>query len=156
MSQTAHHKPRPAYTLVELVTVVVLLGIFTAVAAPKYADALASYRVNCAARRIAADLRMARDYAERLSTSETVDFNASNETYAFSTIKDLDHPGVLCTVKLASSQYAVDIAAATFGAGDAVQFDMYGRPNYSGTVVVQSKSFQKTISVDIAGNVSIL
>jgi prepilin-type N-terminal cleavage/methylation domain-containing protein len=156
MPSRIDHIPRDAYTLVELVVVVLLLGIFAAVAAPKYGEAHTSYKVNCAARRIAADLRLARDYAERLSQTETVDFNAANESYAMSTMKNPDRPAVAYSVSLATSQYPVDITSAVFGAGDAVSFDMYGRPNNSGSVVIQSKTYQRTIQVDIAGNVSIL
>jgi prepilin-type N-terminal cleavage/methylation domain-containing protein len=156
MAIRLNHRSRDAYTLVELVVVVLLLGIFASVAAPKYGEALASYKVNCAARRIAADLRMARDYAERLSQAEAVDFNAANESYAMSTMRNPDRPALAYTVSLTASQYPVDIVSALFGAVDAVQFDMYGRPNNSGTVVVQSKTYQRTIEVDRAGNVSIL
>jgi Tfp pilus assembly protein FimT len=141
---------------VELVVVVLLLGIMASVAAPKYGDALATYRVDCAARRIAADLRMARDYAQKVSVTESVDFNAAADSYAMSSMKDVNRPAIVYTVSLAAQQYAADVTSANFEGVDVIAFDMYGRPDRVGSVVVQSQTKQRTISVDKAGNVTIL
>lgn len=155
MSSCCGQHNRRGVTLVELAIVVLLMGIIAGIAAPKYASALASYRVDCAARRIAADLRLARDYAQKASQSETVDFDAVGDSYAMSTMRDIDRPAVVYAVSLAATQYAVDVASANFEGVDAVQFDLHGRPNRSGSVVVQSSSKQRTIQVDKVGNVSI-
>ena len=54
------HRSR-AFTLVELVIMVLLLGIVAGTAGPKYVESLAYYRVQAAAQRVAADLRLARE-----------------------------------------------------------------------------------------------
>jgi len=147
---------RRAFTLVELVTVVLVMGIIAAVAAPRYATALASYRVQAAAKRVAADLRLARDYAQKVSLPQTVDFDVAADSYAMPTVPDVDRPGNAYAVSLTALNYPVDVTAANFEGFDALQFDIYGRPNRSGSVIVRSSSAQRTVQVDKVGNVSIL
>jgi hypothetical protein len=50
----------------------------------------------------------------------------------------------------------VDVTSVDFEGIDVIQFDMYGRADHPGTVVVQSGLKQRTIQVDKVGNVSIL
>jgi prepilin-type N-terminal cleavage/methylation domain-containing protein len=155
MSNCCGQHNRRAVTLVELVIVVLLMGIIAGIAAPKYGTALASFRVDCAARRIAADLRLARDYAQKASQAESVDFSVAGNSYILSSMRNPDRPAVVYSVSLAATQYAVDVTSVDFEGIDVIQFDMYGRPDHSGTVVVQSGSKQRTIQVDKVGNVSI-
>jgi Tfp pilus assembly protein FimT len=143
-------------TLIELVIVVLLMGIMAAVAGPKYSQSLAAFRADCAASRVAADLRLARYYAQRTSQSETVTFDDAADSYAFSAMRDLDRPSIVYSVALKSLQYPAEIGSVSFEGSKAIQFDIYGRPNRSGTVTVQSNAQQRTIQVDKVGNVTIL
>lgn len=147
---------RTAFTLIELVIVVLIVGIMTSVGAPKYFSSLAYYRAEAAARRIANDLRLAREHAQKTSEPQTVDFDVTGDGYAIPTMPDLDRPNATYAVRLGSSEYNVNLATAVFGAGDTVQFDIYGRPNQTGSVTVQSGSQLRTVQVDNAGNVRIL
>jgi Tfp pilus assembly protein FimT len=134
---------------------VLLVGVLTAVAMPKYFASLDSFRVDAASRRVAADLRIARAYALKTSTTQTVDFDATADSYAIAGMPDPNRPSSTYSVNLATSQYAVDVQSAAFGSGDLIQFDMYGKPDNTGSVVVKSGSKQRTIAVDAVGAVSI-
>jgi Tfp pilus assembly protein FimT len=145
-----------AYTLVELVIMVLVLGIVAGTAGPRYVESLAYFRVQSAAQRLAADLRLAREYAQKDSQSQTVDFDIATDSYAMSSMPDFFRPSNVYAVSLSTAQSPVDLSSANFEGVDAIQFDMYGRANRAGSVVVQSGSKQRTVQVDKAGNVSIL
>ena len=51
---------RRAHTMIELVIVLIVLGIVAAIAIPMHLDSLSRFRVQAAARRVAADLEFAR------------------------------------------------------------------------------------------------
>lgn len=143
-------------TLIELVIVLLIVGILTAVAAPKYQAALAHYRVNAAAGRVAADLRMVGAYARQASLAQTVKFNLAADSYAATSMPDLNDPNATYAVALRSSEYVADIVSASFSGSAVVKFNIYGRPHATGSVVVASGPLQRTIQVDEAGNVRIL
>jgi hypothetical protein len=84
-----------------------------------------------------------------------VDFDPAAEGYAVPAMPDPDHPSMSYSVQL-FDRYSVVVHSAAFGASDQVQFDMYGKPTSSGSVVLRSGSRQRTIEVDAAGQVRIL
>src|SRR5947209_10986433 len=64
-----------AYSLVELVLVLVTLAIMWGIAAPRYANSMSRYRAEAAARRIASDFALARAQAKQTSTNVVVVFD---------------------------------------------------------------------------------
>ena len=60
----------------------------------------------------------------------------------------MDHPDLDYQVELTAAPYAAEIVSADFAGGTQLQFDGYGLPSSGGAVVVQSGSYQRTITVD--------
>jgi hypothetical protein len=146
---------RSAFTAVEIVIVVLIMGILAGVGAPKYLSSLAHFRLEAAARRVAADLRWARAYAQKVSVSQTVDFDATGDSYVLTGLADPDRPAATYGQRLAAV-YSIDLFSAEFASVDWVQFDMFGRPDKSGAVVLKAGARQRTVEVDAAGQVRIL
>ncbi len=96
-----------------------------------------------------------RTYARKSSQAQTVTFNTASDAYAVAPMPDLDRPDAAYSVNLAVQPYLVDLNLVNFNGTASVQFDIYGRPNNSGSVIVKSGSRQYTVQVDAAGNVSI-
>ncbi len=137
------------FTLIELIIVVLVMGILTAVAVPKVADALSYHRVESAAERVKADLTLARRHALSTSRDVYVFFYAASNWYWISGgVKGLGGPPNAYRVYLAKPPYEVSIVSAQFGSSTAAVFNGYGVPNDGGQVVVTSGKYARTINLD--------
>lgn len=140
--------------MVEAAVVTLLVGILAAIATPRVARTLSVQRCEAAARRVAADLRLARIHARRTSQPQTVAFDAAADSYAVTPMRTPDRPADAYVVALSGAAYRADLVAASFGAGSSVQFDMYGRPSAAGSVTVSCPGRTRTVAVDSSGQVS--
>ena len=136
---------RSGYSLFELIIVLSLMAIVAALAVPRYANSVGRYRAEAAARRVAADLSLAQAKAKAVSAGQSVTFNAMAGTYTVTGVRNLDHPGAVYTVNLAGDPYRVTIAYADFGGAPQAQFDMFGTPQWSGTVTVRAGDYARTV-----------
>jgi len=139
---------RPAFSLLELVMVMGILAVLVAIAEPRYSSSLAYYQAGSAARRVAADLALASSAAYGSSGPVTVTFDPAAGTLAISGMAHLDRPGPAWLTELGRDPYGATVVSADFGGDASVIFDMYGRPDSSGQVVLQAGGVQRTISLD--------
>ncbi len=137
---------RCAFSIFELVIVLLIMSILAAVAVPMFFDSLLFHRVESAARRVKADLELARTQARLTSASQSITF--TNSTYMLSNTTSLDKPGTVYTVDLSKQPYSLDSATANFSNLATVSFDGYGTPSSGGTVVLNAKSHQCTVTVE--------
>ena len=134
--------------MVELTIVVLIIGIMTAAALPRFADTLSFHRAEAAANRIEADLKLARQRAITSSSSQVVVFTTGDHKYTLSGVQDPNHPSLEYEVVLSEAPYHASLGSADFGGAGQVSFDGYGVPNSGGTITVQSGQYVKTITVD--------
>ena len=92
----------------------------------------------------------------RLTSTEQV-FTVIGMTYtASAAVKALDHPGQSYVVDLSKTPYFLNALAANFGGFTEVKFSGYGSPSSGGTVLLQAKDHQCTVTLDGAtGQVTI-
>lgn len=131
-----------------MVIVVLIVSVLAAVAAPKFADTLHRTRAESAAKRIKADLGLARQNAISRTSTQTVQFTPATDDYTLPGMADLDHSSQTYSVDLAAAPYNVVLVSATLGGDSDVQFDQYGQPDSGGTITVESGAFKKTVTVD--------
>jgi Tfp pilus assembly protein FimT len=136
-----------AFTLTELVLVLMTIGIVTAIAAPRYARSLASYRVRCAAQRVVEDLALAAADARAASTARTVTFNAAAHGYTINGISGIDRTAAW-TVRLRDEPYVSTIASVDLGGDASIAFSGHGTPDSGGTIVLRSGDFTRTVTID--------
>ncbi|MEM6330610.1 MAG: GspH/FimT family pseudopilin [Planctomycetota bacterium] len=148
--------PRNAFTLIELTIVLLLLGVLAGVAAPKYADAVAHFRVEAAARRIAADLKHARAQAMAAAAERKVVFDAAADEYLLDGVVDLDHSSQIYRVSLADAEYLTDILEADFAGGSEVVFSHRGAALAAGAVKLHSGGHTRSVEVSLPHSITIV
>ena len=138
---------RAAFSLIELLLVVSIISIVAAMAVPRYGQSVARYRAQCAARRVAADLALARSAAKAAGEERAVTFNTVAGSYTVSGVRHLDHALQPYTVTLSDSPYHANLYYADFGGAPQAQFDMYGAAKWSGKVIVRVGEFEQTVAM---------
>lgn len=147
-----------AFTLLELVLVLSIIGVLSAIAVPKFQRSLAKQRADAAANRIAADLRYARKLAMQQSSRQGVIFARSpgHDSYGMAGVSGLENPASAYRVSLSDEPYNASFLSVSFGGTLTISFDGYGVPDNGGSVVVQAGEFTRTVSVDaVTGEVVI-
>ena len=137
---------QPAFSLIELVLVLAIITVMSAMAVPRYTRAQQRYRADAAAQRLLADLAMARSRANTTSTSQAVIFTVATSQYQMPGVTDLKNQSSNYTVKLGDAPYQATLQSVDFGGGAVqVTFDGYGNPSSGGTLVIQAGEFVRTI-----------
>ena len=145
-----------AFSLIELITVVVIIAMLASIAIPRFGDSIARQRADAAAQRIAADLKLARRIAVTTSMSQTVSFDTTELSYRLVGLPHLDHADQEYKVNLFEEPYSATGFSTDFGDDSEVVFDMYGMPDSGGSVQVQMGEHYRTVTLDaVTGRPSI-
>ena len=147
---------RRAFTLVEVVMVMLIMTFVGAMALPRWANGTARYRVDLAAQRIVADLLYAQSRANYSSTPVTLTFSTTSNSYQIVGLADPDHPSATYTVNLATEPYRAVLSSAVFGNSTAITFDGFGKPAAGGTVVLTVGTRQHTITVEATSGKAVI
>jgi len=144
-------RARPAaFTLIELVLVLAIMAVIAAIAAPRYANSLARYRADLAARRIVADLELIQIRGRAQGTYESAEFHAGSDTYDMWSDPDLDDQTRQYRVCLGEAPYHADIIEAHFDSGtkNYMRYGNYGHPYWGGYVRLRVGDVERTVVVD--------
>lgn len=125
-----HHN---GFTLIELVLVVIIVGVISAIAVPRFAQATARQQLDAAANRLISDFQKAQHHAQATSNDVELSFDASGNSYTFTPAS-----GTSFQVQLDESPYQVKVTKATFEDTTAVTFNGFGIPSAQGAVVLES------------------
>ncbi len=139
---------RAGFTLLDLMMAMAVIAIVAAIATPRYANALTRYRAEAAARRVVADLALARQTAKSTSSSRTVEFDDSDDSYTIPNVRELDTAGTMYRVQLQDPPYQAQIAFVDFGGDAKLTFDGFGIPDSGGFIIIQAGDYQYTVVVD--------
>jgi len=151
MIQYNHNEPNAVYggfSLLELVLVLAIIATLSAIAAPRYAASVTRYRADVAARRIAADLALARNRACGASQNVTVAFGLTANEVTIIGVPHLNDPCSDYVTSLSAEPYKARLVWADFGGDSQVVFDLHGVPDSSGQVVIEVGNVQQTIVLD--------
>jgi len=134
----------PAFTLIELLIVITMVGFFTVLSVPRFNALRAALKAKGASKKIMADLRYAQSIAMGSDTNVTVCFDDASRSYAArydngtcngAYLKDPFSGGDLIMVFDTDPQFKGVVFNSSFGGGH-MTFDRLGRPSSDGTVNV--------------------
>ena len=138
----------PGYSLLELVLVLGIMVILAAIAAPRYAGAASRYRAEGAARRIVADLELARTRARTYGSSQTVSFSVGANGYQMPGLPSLKDSSTPYCVTLSDPPYQATLLEVDFGGDETVNFDGWGVPDSGGWVTLRVGDIGRKVSLD--------
>lgn len=139
---------RVGFSLVELVLTMVIIGLVAAMAVPRYADALARYRVEAAANRVVAFLENAQTQAASSSSDVTVWFRVYHNQLEITARATAYDPTLTYQTPLDEEPYFCDIVSANFGGNHYLVFDGYGQPNSGGTATLRVGGLTRTVTLN--------
>lgn len=164
MTTTAHIFFRQAYTLIEVLVTVSIMGVAAAVVVPAMLQP-GSMNIQSAARMVIADIVFAQNEAIAQQATRRVAFDPTLNRYSIT-----DGSGNTITepwISGTGGNYVVDfsgdsrfqgvtLSAAAFGPGSTVEFDALGSPTYGGTVDLQAGNLKYRVTVSaLTGRVTI-
>ena len=135
-------KMESGFTLAELIMVVAIFGILTAIAIPTFISMMPKYRLNGAARQIMGDLMAARMEAVKENTTVTVASINSHE-YEISTASEKK------TIDIQTNYRGVTIRSFRN-----ISFKSRGTAN-TGSITITNSTGSKKVTVAITGRVKI-
>ncbi len=150
--RTAQSAARRAFTLVEILVVIIIVGIAAMVVVPQVGSA-GTLSIQAAARRVIADLLVAQNEAIARGASRSVIFDVAGESYRM-----VDENGATVQMAWMNGPYVVSFAddnrfdgvaidTASFGTQSKITFDDLGAPSTGGTIDLVSGSVRYRVTV---------
>ena len=145
---------RQGVTMMDLVVSVLITAILAAIAAPRLAHAVASYRVQALTNRVLADLKLAQETARSTGQKETVTFDPASNQYSMSSITAMDAPNAAYSLDVSDYPYNGILTSASFSGQSAVTFDGYGFPDSSGVIELAAGAETQIITISGATGIA--
>lgn len=137
-----------AFTLVELVVVLVVISIMAGLALPAYGGAVARYRLQSATHNLTSDIDRATQHASASMTEVTIIFNTATHRVRFTGLPGKDNPGVAHVLDLQDHPNGASISSANFSGLQQYTISAFGIPSSGGTVVLRGAGTSTNIVVD--------
>ncbi len=134
-----------AFTLIEMVMVLVIIAIGATLATPRLARAMVKYRLARAARKVVTDLDHARNRARTTARAQSVQFDPAENQIRLPGAPDPDDAAGEYVTDLADEPYRTHILSAEFGSDREVIFSGLGECDSGGTVTIRSGQQTATV-----------
>ena len=145
---------RGGLTLIDVTLAVMIIGILSAVAVPRFTDFYMRQRLSSATARFQADVNFARRQAMATTANIVLDLQPTTNTYSFSDLPDPAHPNLNYTVRLAEAPYRAEIVGTNLSS-NSTTINGAGVVSQPGTVTFRCGSSVSTCEIGADGMVII-
>jgi len=144
-------RPPRGFTLFELTIVLAIVVIVSAIALPRYWSSIARYRVDIAARRLAADISLAQSHARTSGQFHNIQFTRGSLTYTLPEETSFTESPTGYVVNLDASPFNVSVLSfALSDGGKTITFDGFGQAAQSATIQLGAIGHSRTITLNQA------
>lgn len=135
-----------AFSIMELIVVLMIMSIAAAVAAPTFHRSLEYHRLESAARRVKQDLEYLQATARTRSVSLECEFDGLTYTMGSGVLQGLDRGGDY-TVDLAAAPYDVESVVVDLDGETSIEFNGYGEAAHDATITLGIGDETRTVEV---------
>jgi len=160
---TKQYRGTNGFTMTELITVTVLLGVASAVAIPQFSSNT-RYYAQSAARAISHDMQYAQDLAITTQSPVTLALDPDGAGYSLE-----DNLGTVLTHPITRKPYTVSFQddpgmstltiSPSFGGSWNIAFDAFGTPSVGGTITISHEAMASNVVLTLheaTGTVTVL
>jgi len=137
-----------AFTLIELVLLVVIIATIMVIGMGAYRGSVTHNALQAAVDRVCLDLALARQYAITTAVNQTVAFEPGEASYSMPGMPDPDRASRTYSVDLSVDPYQASIVSAVCGTDSEIIFDRYGVPDSLGRIVLEVGDRRETVRID--------
>ena len=153
-SCTARTKPvdvtRRAFTLVELIVVLVIISAIAGLALPAYGSAVARYRLDAAAYALSGELDRSAVHARTTASTVTIRFDTTNHLVEFDNLPDRRSGAATFTLDLREEPRDATLVSVNFDGFEYYSISGYGVPSTDGLIILRNTGGARRINVDAA------
>jgi type IV fimbrial biogenesis protein FimT len=131
------HNKQSGFTLIEMMIVIAIMGIFAGIAIPNFLSYMPKHRLNGAARQVMGDLMLARMQAVSQNTTVTVAW-VSDRKY-----------------KISTEEKTINYSDVTMGGFTDISFSPRGTATNRTITLTNSTGLEKKVTVAMTGRVKI-
>jgi prepilin-type N-terminal cleavage/methylation domain-containing protein len=165
MRDRLRHGRLQAYTVIELIIVVLVIGVLAAAATPAFLDSLLFHRVESAAGRVKTDLEYLRQTARLTSRTQSMTFTGLPASAQYEVdvpaggtpMRDLNFRTDPYVVELWKPPFEISFVGLTelVGDQDTISFDGYGRPVSKAKITLRIKDHERSVVLTDTGEARI-
>ena len=136
-----------AFSLMEMVMVLAIMAVLSAIAVPRYSNTVERARADAVARRLVADLAYAQRAAKTTNQPQTVKL-VWPSYYELVDLPGLNDPNAKYVVMLDEEPYGASGFSFQLGGDNNLVFDIYGMPDSGGWITINVGSQYRTVTID--------
>lgn len=144
-------KARPAFSMIELVLVVVIMGIIVTIAAPKFADAGSGRRLNAATSVIERDINAIQLRAKASGKVHTLKFYPDDEMYVAFEGMDINRNAIVLSRQLDVDPLSVELSRTNIGGDETIVISAFGEFEKSFAVRVLDDGVERQVNFTADG-----